>query len=66
MLAVAVAERAGGRLGGDLLPYMVFNEVRLERWLEHTLVLLRDSAAENRLRNAAGGMDQTFTRAGFL
>jgi transcriptional regulator with XRE-family HTH domain len=61
---MAVAERAAEHLDGELPPYLVFNQAHLERWLGHSLVLLGDPAAEERLRCAADSMDRTFTRAG--
>src|SRR5207245_2647421 len=48
-----VAESTSDALGGDLPPYLVFNRVHLDRWIGHTLTLMGDRAAIERLRAAA-------------
>lgn len=58
------AETEAAHLNGDLPPYLVFNATHLQRWVGHSLVLLGDSAAEPRLRDAAKAMDASFNRAG--
>ena len=57
------AESDAGSLGDALPPYLVFDQVHLERWIGHTLVLLGDPAAVGTLRQAADGMDPSFIRA---
>jgi hypothetical protein len=57
------AEADADCTGGNLPPYVVFNEAHLDRWIGHSLVLMGDSAAEEPLRRAAEEMDPTFARA---
>jgi transcriptional regulator with XRE-family HTH domain len=61
---LSVAESVADAFGGELPPYLVFNQTHLERWCGHTLVLLRDPAAEARVRQSIEDMDSSFTRAG--
>jgi transcriptional regulator with XRE-family HTH domain len=60
---LALAETTVDSLEEDRPPYLVFNATHLDRWLGHTLAILGDAAAEDRLRGAEAGMDTTFTRA---
>jgi transcriptional regulator with XRE-family HTH domain len=57
------AESQVDALQGERPPYLVFNATHLDRWVGHTLALLGDSAAEQRLRQAEAEMDASFTRA---
>ena len=57
------AESEVDALQGERPPYLVFNATHLDRWVGHTLALLGDSAAEQRLRQAEEQMDTSFTRA---
>ena len=57
------AETAADSLEGERPAYLVFNATHLDRWVGHTLVILGDTAAEERLRQADEGMDGAFTRA---
>jgi len=58
-----VAESMADSIDGELPPYLVFNQIHLERWCGHTLVLLKDPAAEGRLRRSIDDLDPTFIRA---
>ena len=60
---LTLAETAAESLEGERPPYLVFNATHLDRWIGHTLVILGDTAAEERLRHADEGMDNSFTRA---
>jgi hypothetical protein len=60
---LTLAETAADSLQGERPAYLVFNATHLDRWIGHTLVILGDTAAEQRLRQADEGMDGSFTRA---
>jgi transcriptional regulator with XRE-family HTH domain len=60
---LSVAESAVDVLDGERPPYLVFNATHLDRWVGHTLAIIGDSAAEERLRRAEAQMDGSFTRA---
>jgi transcriptional regulator with XRE-family HTH domain len=60
---LALAETTVDALEGERPPYLVFNATHLDRWVGHTLAILGDTAAEDRLRGAEAAMDGTFTRA---
>ena len=64
MKMLTEAESSADALDGELPPYLVFNQTHLDRWCGHTLVLLNDPAAEERLRQSIDDMDSSFTRAG--
>ena len=58
-----LAESSVDALDGEKPPYLVFDGTHLDRWIGHTLAILGDSAAEERLRAADTQMDGSFTRA---
>ncbi|HET7388180.1 MAG TPA: helix-turn-helix transcriptional regulator [Nocardioidaceae bacterium] len=60
---VGEAESLANSLESQRPPYLVFNDVHLDRWIGHTLTVVNDPAAEARLRRADEQMDSTFTRA---
>jgi transcriptional regulator with XRE-family HTH domain len=60
---LSLAETTVDALEGDRPPYLVFNATHLNRWVGHTLAVMGDAAAEERLRHAEAGMDGSFTRA---
>jgi hypothetical protein len=60
---VILAESTVEALDEEQPPYLVFDGTHLDRWIGHTLAILGDSAAEERLREAERGMDGSFTRA---
>lgn len=57
---LTLAETAADSLQGERPAYLVFNATHLDRWIGHTLVILGDTAAEQRLRRADEGMDGSF------
>lgn len=60
---LTLGETAVNSLQGARPAYLVFNATHLDRWIGHTLVILGDTAAEQRPRQADEGMDGSFTRA---
>jgi transcriptional regulator with XRE-family HTH domain len=61
---MATAESLAAGLDEERPPYLVFDQVHLQRWMAHSLVLMHDPAAEPILRSVGERMDRTFTRAG--
>lgn len=60
---LVLAEESADTLDGERPPYLVFDATHLDRWVGHTLAILGDPAAEERLLRAEESMDGSFTRA---
>jgi hypothetical protein len=60
---IAEAESCADGIEDGPRPYLVFDATHLRRWIGHSLVELKDPAAERILREVQTEMDSSFTRA---
>jgi hypothetical protein len=60
---ISEAESRAARLDDGRPSYLVFDETHLRRWIGHSLVQLKDPAAESLLREVVAEMDASFIRA---